>query len=218
MWEHVSRKNTDTVTLTLSPLDKEELREFAQKEADRLFGKGMVRTEAVKNIEFKGKHYDFVPFEGPGESGFIHYKGIPVKDGFPNPTYHRGEIRADRFRAEPIRGEMSHTGRDDFRKFDHGKHQMSLLPWPEIREIAQVLEYGAEKYGRDNWRKDCAWNRYIDAMLRHVTAFAEGEDNDPETQYKHLAHAVCCALFLMNHQNRQTGYDDRTKIDGGVKL
>ena len=39
-------------------------------------------------------------------------------------------------------------------KADHGKLQLRLVPTQIIRDIAEVREYGTEKYGSaDNWKR-----------------------------------------------------------------
>jgi hypothetical protein len=47
--------------------------------------------------------------------------------------------------------------------------------------------------------------------LRHVFAFARGEDIDPDSGLPHLDHAACCILFLSSYQKTGTGNDDRYK-------
>jgi hypothetical protein len=40
-------------------------------------------------------------------------------------------------------------------------------------------------------------------------AYWKGEDNDPETGLSHLAHAMCCVMFLLSYHLRKVGTDDR---------
>ena len=83
-------------------------------------------------------------------------------------------------------------------KFDHEKPQWGLMPWKALSQVVDVLTYGAKKYAPDNWKKvPNARQRYIDASFRHLTAYASGEKNDSETGLSHLAHAMCCLLFLL---------------------
>lgn len=83
-------------------------------------------------------------------------------------------------------------------KYDNDKPQWSLLPFKALREVVDVLTYGAKKYAPDNWKKvPDAKRRYIDAGFRHFTAYAGGEKLDPETGKSHLAHAMCCLLYLL---------------------
>ena len=83
-------------------------------------------------------------------------------------------------------------------KKDAGKPRFSLLPPGTLLEVVEVLTFGAQKYADDNWMHvGGARKRYYDALQRHVEAWWQGEVRDPETGRSHLAHAVCCALFLM---------------------
>lgn len=83
-------------------------------------------------------------------------------------------------------------------KYDNGKPQWSLLPFRALTQVVEVLTYGAKKYAPDNWKKvPDARRRYIDAGFRHLTAYTTGETNDPETGKHHLAHAICCMLYLV---------------------
>lgn len=83
-------------------------------------------------------------------------------------------------------------------KYDNDKPQWSLLPFRALKEVVEVLTYGAKKYAPDNWKKvPDARRRYIDAGFRHFTAYASGETRDIETGKHHLAHAICCLLYLV---------------------
>ena len=94
-------------------------------------------------------------------------------------------------------------------KDDKGKPALSLLPRSAVEEIAAVLEMGAQKYGRDNWKEGMHWTRLIDAALRHIYAFADKEDIDPESGITHLAHAATNLMFLLEYYKKQKGEDDR---------
>jgi hypothetical protein len=83
------------------------------------------------------------------------------------------------------------------RKFDRKKPQWGLLEWAFIDEVVKVLTHGALKYEPDNWKKvKDADERYFDAALRHLIAYRQGERDDQESRLGHLAHAVCCLMFL----------------------
>lgn len=89
------------------------------------------------------------------------------------------------------------------RKYDTGKPDYTLLPWDAVEEIVKVLDFGARKYARDNWKHvEGAETRYLAAALRHITAHARGEKDDPETGVSHLAHAGCCILFLLSLEKK----------------
>jgi hypothetical protein len=96
-------------------------------------------------------------------------------------------------------------------KFDSGKPPMALLDRYAMEQIALVLAFGAQKYAAHNWRKGIAYSRLLDAALRHLFAFADGEDNDPESGLSHIAHAGCCIVFLLGMINARPDQDDRHK-------
>jgi len=94
-------------------------------------------------------------------------------------------------------------------KFDKGKPPISMIPREALEQEALVLAFGANKYARDNWRGGFEWSRLIDAALRHIIAFNDGEDTDSETGLSHIAHARCCLGFLITHIEQGLGKDDR---------
>lgn len=91
---------------------------------------------------------------------------------------------------EPVRG--------DNKKHDKGKPMWDLLPWRQVAKIVDVMTFGANKYGSNTWQGiDDGKNRYFAALMRHLTAWKDGEKIDPESGIHHLAHAGCCLLFMM---------------------
>lgn len=84
------------------------------------------------------------------------------------------------------------------RKYDSNKPRYSLLPTGTVLNVVQVLEYGAVKYEVDNWQKvPDARTRYYDAAMRHIDDWWNGSEIDEESSLPHLAHAICCLLFLL---------------------
>lgn len=83
-------------------------------------------------------------------------------------------------------------------KHDQEKPKWHLLPLKIVEEVVKVLTFGAIKYSENNWQHvDDAFNRYLSATLRHITARQNGEILDEESKLPHLAHAVCCLIFIM---------------------
>jgi hypothetical protein len=94
----------------------------------------------------------------------------------------------------------SQTATTGGRKFDGGKPQYGLLPPLALEETAKVLTFGAQKYEPDNWKfVPDSKRRYFDALQRHLWQWKGGEQNDQETGLSHLAHAMCCLMFLYEH-------------------
>lgn len=84
-------------------------------------------------------------------------------------------------------------------KADAGKPKPTLVPRQIIWDIAEVREYGNNKYpkgGPDNWKQvDVA--RYRDAAFRHFLAYLDNPDSvDEESGIKHLKHLACNIAFL----------------------
>ena len=83
-------------------------------------------------------------------------------------------------------------------KFDTEKPLYNLIPVHAEAEMADVLTFGATKYGPNNWRKvGNAKERYIAAAMRHIAAYRMNEESDPESGSHHLAHAMCCLSFII---------------------
>lgn len=100
-------------------------------------------------------------------------------------------------------------------KFDAGKAPLDLLPFDALIRVAHVLDLGARKYGRFNYRKGMAWGRLLAACFRHLFAWASGEGVDRESGQSHLAHAACCILFLLEYEVHGLGEDDRAPVANG---
>jgi hypothetical protein len=95
-------------------------------------------------------------------------------------------------------------------KHDKGKLPWDLLPVDAIEDIVAVLQYGAEKYAPRNWESPgFAYLRLWAAAIRHLMAWRRGDTFDDESGLHHLAHAVCCILFLLQYHHTGKGKDDR---------
>jgi len=77
------------------------------------------------------------------------------------------------------------------------KAPMHALPLTKLEGLARVLEYGNQKYARDNW-VGTAKNPdlYIGAALRHLAAIRRGEFIDPESGLPHVWHLQASTLIL----------------------
>lgn len=96
-------------------------------------------------------------------------------------------------------------------KHDGGKVRYDLLSPHFLKGVAAVLTYGAAKYGAHNWRAGIVYSRCFAALMRHLWAWWEGEDHDPETGLPHLWHAGCCLMFLTEYEQTNPHLDDRYK-------
>lgn len=94
-------------------------------------------------------------------------------------------------------------------KYDGEKPRMELLPTAPLLGVARVLTFGAHKYADHNWRLGFDYSRLIGAAYRHLSAYNDGEDVDPESGESHIDHAICTLMFLSEQIAKGTGKDDR---------
>ena len=97
------------------------------------------------------------------------------------------------------------------KKFDEGKVRVDLLPSESLFAVAEVLTFGASKYGEHNWRKGMAWSRLYAAAQRHMMKWNAGETHDKESGKNHLAHACVNLLMLLSYEKSCRELDDRFK-------
>ena len=102
-------------------------------------------------------------------------------------------------------------------KFDQDKLPLNLLSTEALNQTAAVLKFGAQKYAEHNWRKGFAWSRPLAAAMRHLTAFNDGEDKDPESGLSHIGHAMCCLMFLLEFEKTHPELDDRYKPEKKIQ-
>src|SRR5690349_12574464 len=91
------------------------------------------------------------------------------------------------------------SGKVQATKFDGEKPRFALIPVRARTEVAKVFTYGGKKYDVGNWHAGDSfdWDRLQSASERHETAFAMGEDLDPESGLHRLAHKICCDMMLL---------------------
>lgn len=100
-----------------------------------------------------------------------------------------------------------------------GSNKVPLHLWPATATVAgsMALLDGAMKYGRGNYRAvGVRASIYFDACNRHLNAWFEGEDNDPDSGLPHLGHALACLAILVDAQAADQLTDDR-QYPGGYR-
>ena len=96
-------------------------------------------------------------------------------------------------------------------KHDTGKVDISLVPLVATEAEARALMFGEKKYGRYNYTQGFETSRLVAACLRHVLAYQDGEDTDPESGLSHLGHAKACLSMLLHCDQLGTLRDNRLK-------
>lgn len=93
------------------------------------------------------------------------------------------------------------------------KCPMHLLPPIALNRAAWAHGHGANKYGAWNWRESgVKCSTYYAAILRHLTMWADGEDNDPDSHISHLAHIIASCNILLDAEYCGVLEDDRPKV------
>ncbi len=93
------------------------------------------------------------------------------------------------------------------------KTPLGLIPPSAMEEVAWVHKFGADRYGAWNWRETgvCA-STYVNAILRHLNAWRDGEDLDPESGRSHIAHIATSCNILLDAAACGTLEDDRNRL------
>lgn len=90
------------------------------------------------------------------------------------------------------------------------KTPFSTVSAPVIAEIGVAMAEGARKYGRHNYRDvGVLASVYYDATLRHLTAWWEGQDIDPDSGLSHITKALASLTVLRDTMIRGNWRDDR---------
>ena len=100
-----------------------------------------------------------------------------------------------------------------------GSDKIPLHLWPETATVLGALGCldGALKYGRANFRMSgIRASVYYDATRRHINAWFEGEDTDPDSGLPHVAHALACLAIVVDAGAAGRLTDDRM-IKGGYR-
>jgi hypothetical protein len=95
-----------------------------------------------------------------------------------------------------------------------GSNKVPLGLVPPITQAYLALGHleGDLKYGRVNWREAGIRTMiYVDACLRHIAKFRDGEWEDPDTTIPHLANALCCLSIILDAHHSGKLIDDRPK-------
>lgn len=90
------------------------------------------------------------------------------------------------------------------------KLPIHLVPTTGIEEEALAFLEGALKYGKFNWRAaGVRSSTYLDAILRHLFKYMNGEDRDPDTLVHHLANIRACTNIILDAELNGMLTDDR---------
>jgi hypothetical protein len=94
-------------------------------------------------------------------------------------------------------------------RYNIGKLNWSLVSFVALGPMVSVLMFGATKYSSHNWKKGLTYSSISESLQRHLYAFMEGENDDPESKLSHLGHILCNAMFLSYMHMFKPEMDDR---------
>ena len=90
------------------------------------------------------------------------------------------------------------------------KSPLSVVPLSIVQELGVAMLEGAAKYGRHNYREaGIRESVYFDATIRHLFAYWEGEDIDPDSGMSHLTKAMASLAVWRDAQIQGMYEDDR---------
>lgn len=90
------------------------------------------------------------------------------------------------------------------------KAPLSTLPMNVVAEMGAAMLEGAAKYGRHNYRGvGVRASVYFDATMRHLIAWWEGEDTDPDSGLSHITKAMVSLAVLRDSMMQDKCEDDR---------
>jgi len=102
-------------------------------------------------------------------------------------------------------------------KYDAGKSTLlkgGISYFPKaIALVSSISHFGATKYAWDGWRHvDDGFNRYSEAMVRHLVEEGSADILDPDSRLPHIGHTTWNALarleLWINDQNREATHKE----------
>ena len=100
------------------------------------------------------------------------------------------------------------------------KVPLHCIPSAPLFELGLAMMEGGRKYGTHNYRAiGVRMSTYYDAVLRHVIAWWEGEDIDPDSGIHHIVKAIASLFVLRDSMFMKNCEDDRpVKYPDGLDM
>lgn len=89
------------------------------------------------------------------------------------------------------------------------KLRWDLFDFKSAEETLKVLEFGANKYSPNNWKKGLNREEILESTMRHLIALFNGEEVDPESGLPHTGHINCNIMFYRYHRDNKTFVEKR---------
>jgi hypothetical protein len=89
------------------------------------------------------------------------------------------------------------------KRLNEGKVPLDMVPTSMLYAVARVMEYGAQKYEKDNWRRGMKWSVPYACAMRHLLKWFEGEEADEERKsFVSCIVQYCYADRVFGHLSR----------------
>lgn len=130
--------------------------------------------------------------------------------------------KGKRYNSGKLGYEMMPTGpiKEIIRVYSNGAHKYTVYEDEQGNKILgmdiPIEDVAARKLkvvesGADNWRKGMSWMKTLACAERHIAAFKEGEDIDPDPRMntRHLANAAWNIIAVLEFMDIRPEFDDR---------
>ena len=133
-------------------------------------------------------------------------------------SHHIGEGNADLL-ADAVNSTEGYPNNNPKAAIGSTKCPLHLVPPALSIGVAEAMKNGADKYGAFNFRDSkIAASVYTGAILRHLYAYMDGEDNASDSGIHHLKHIGASIALMLDSMAAGTYDDDRPTKGGAAKL
>ncbi len=88
-------------------------------------------------------------------------------------------------------------------RYNEWKPEWTLVDFDSLEPMVHVLEFGAKKYARENWKKPMDRKKILDSLMRHLVRLMADEELDSESKLPHIGHILCNAMFYSYHSKNK---------------
>jgi|14BtaG_2_1085337.scaffolds.fasta_scaffold00263_31 hypothetical protein len=81
-----------------------------------------------------------------------------------------------------------------------------------VDAIVRVMETGANKYGKNDWKRGFEDGEGLDSVLRHIQSHISGNLIDEESQQLHLANAAAGLIMYLDNELREVNYPKKEGV------
>lgn len=192
-WEFIARRDAKDKVKKESKQKECTSLSYLEKKLKEL--KDYKITEGHDDVVFNSVGYTLSTLDWQAR---LHAYGVMIRD-------------EKDYQISTEKGEKEETPKSADR-YNKGKAPISMVleAGAAITGAAKVLDFGAKKYSRNNYRKGLSHTEIIDSLLRHAIDYLSGIDIDPDSKLPVVDHITSNALFLAEMFHTGLGTDDRT--------